>query len=216
MQLDPNETIVGLPILKIRDFLRKWENGWTVSHLAAALRIGQRKADQLLRELQHRDYIQRDEVRGNPDFYKLTPKGETFRVATGARPLTRKTAERKLSEFMARVTEVNSSAHFAYRVRKVIVFGSYLSSRDKLGDIDIAVELTPREQNHSKQEAVNDERIFSAESAGRRFGNIVDRLYWPQYEVALFLKARSRAISLHTTDDKAVSTDKFKVLYEMP
>jgi predicted nucleotidyltransferase/predicted transcriptional regulator len=216
MQLDPNDTIAGLPILKVRDFLREWEDGWDISNLATAFRITQDKAEQVVHELLNRGDIQRDEADGKALFYKLTPKGAAFRLGKGSPPLTRKTADRKLSEFMGRVSEVNSNRNFAYRVRKVVVFGSYLTSKDKLGDIDVAVELTPREQDQVKQQALNNARISSADSAGRRFNNIVDRLYWPQHEVGLFLKSRSRAISLHTTEDEAVFRDKFKVLYEEP
>jgi predicted transcriptional regulator/predicted nucleotidyltransferase len=216
MQLDPNDTIGGLPILKVRDFMREWEDGWDISKLVAAFRISQDKAEQVVHELLHRGDIERDEAASEAHSYKLTTKGAAFRLAKGSPPLTRKTAERKLSEFMDRVREANSNRNFAYRVRKVVVFGSYLTSNDKLGDIDVAVELAPREQDHVKQQALNNARIFSAESTGRRFNNILDRLYWAQHEVCLFLKSRSRAISLHRTDDEAVFRDRFKVLHEEP
>ena len=131
-----------------------------------------------------------------------------------ARPLIRSTAERKLSEFMERVRQVNITGRFAFRVRKVVVFGSYLTDSPRLGDIDIAVELVAREEDCQKQRALEDAHISYARSKARRFRNILAEVYWPRDEVGLFLKSRARAISLHTTEDAKIYGDKCKVLYE--
>ncbi|PYV34643.1 MAG: hypothetical protein DMG09_20830 [Acidobacteria bacterium] len=47
-------------------------------------------------------------------------------------------ARRKLLE---RVRAVSESDYFLYRVKKVLVFGSYLQDLDKANDIDVAVEF---------------------------------------------------------------------------
>src|SRR6266550_1979535 len=60
-------------------------------------------------------------------WYELTDEGMRFAQATAAGPLSRATAERKLREFMARVEQVNESDEFAFRVVRVVLFGSYLT-----------------------------------------------------------------------------------------
>src|SRR5947208_5083131 len=77
-------------------------------------------------------------------WYELTDQGTRLAQASAAAPLRRATAERKLREFMARVEQVNQSEEFAYRVNRVVLFGSYLTDAERVNDIDVAVELAPR------------------------------------------------------------------------
>jgi hypothetical protein len=42
--------------------------------------------------------------------------------------------------------------------------------------------------------------VHGAVENGRRFSNIVETIYWPQYEAILFFKSRSRGLSLHGSD----------------
>lgn len=86
------------------------------------------------------------------------------------------------------------------------VFGSYLTKKEKLGDLDIAVELKfryPDEKGFAspRQKKLMDERIKLADLAERRFPNFLSRIYWPHEEVAKFLKGRSTGLSFTDTDD---------------
>jgi len=83
----------------------------------------------------------------------------------------------------------------AYSVESVVVFGSYLTDRTKLNDLDIGVELTRRGKEKATDEKLQKERIARAFACGRRFGNLVEELFWPRTEVLLILKNRSRVIS---------------------
>ncbi len=216
MRVDAHATIAQVPILRVREFMRSQEDScWRVSTLASVLKISEDQAFQVVRELLQLGYIQLDRTLENDvDWYRRSQAGSTFCLANAARPLIRSTAERKLSEFMERVRQVNITGRFAFRVRKVVVFGSYLTDSPRLGDIDIAVELVAREEDCQKQRALEDARISYARSKGRRFRNILAEVYWPRDEVGLFLKSRARAISLHTTEDAKIYGDKCKVLYE--
>jgi predicted nucleotidyltransferase len=217
VRLDPQETIAQIPILKIRDFIRSHADySWSMSSLASALKLSPKRASEVLQELLHRGYIRLDRPKHNGDHYRRTQDGATFCLASGSRPITRRVADRKLAEFLQRVHQVNASPNFAYRVRKVEVFGSYLTNSETLSDVDIAVDLAPREADSKKQDALHEDRIKHALSQKRSFRNIVDEEYWPEREVLLFLKSHSHAISLHTISDKRVYGDKCKVLYEEP
>ena len=137
--------------------------------------------------------------------WRKTLKGSTLGLASAAKPVLRKTADSILAKFMERVQIVNSDSNFLVKVKKVLIFGSYLTQSPRINDIDIAVELAWKE-NHPKIKGKNKahvavEHARNAASKGRRFSTYVNELYWPEQEVELFLKARSRTISLHTTED---------------
>lgn len=115
---------------------------------------------------------------------------------------------------MERVKEVNSNDYYLYQVKKVIVFGSYLSTKERLGDIDIAIELVPKEGEPKRYGKLTRERAREARDKGRTFSSFIDELYWARTEVKRFLKSRSRSISLHETDDPILEQVAYQVIYE--
>jgi len=135
-------------------------------------------------------------------------------MASAAKAIHRKTADSILLKFMERVNEVNTNDTFAYRVEKVMVFGSYLSDKERLNDIDLAIKLVSKEKDQEKRRQRDQERIRIAQKAGRSFSNIVNEIFWPMTEVRLFLKNRSHSISLHDTEDPILKQTKYKVIYE--
>ena len=215
MYIDPEGAIVGVPNIEVRDFLyRANDSEWTRRYLADLLNLSQQRGAKLLAELLQLGYIEFTESRGKKRYFKRSLAGARFSLASAARPLTRKTAKQRLSEFLERVEAVNASDYYLYRVQKVLVFGSYLSDRNRINDIDVAVELVFREKDPKRREIVMQGRILEACKAGRKFSNIVEELFWPYQEVLLFLKSRSRAISLHTTDDKILSKVDSVVIFQ--
>ncbi len=64
-----------------------------------------------------------------------------FRAATAAKPIRRTTADRLLSDLLERIEKLNGDDRFLGRVRKAVVFGSYIGDADHIGDIDVAVEI---------------------------------------------------------------------------
>lgn len=67
----------------------------------------------------------------------------TFVAYPKPRPsLTRRDAEMLLQRVVAQAGSINSDPdRFPYAVKNLVVFGSYLTSREVLGDLDIAVQL---------------------------------------------------------------------------
>jgi predicted nucleotidyltransferase len=57
------------------------------------------------------------------------------------RKIYRATATRMLSDFLARVDEVNRNEKFAFFVEEVRFFGSYLRGEAMVGDVDLAFSL---------------------------------------------------------------------------
>ena len=94
------------------------------------------------------------------------------------------------------------------------MFGSYLSNNEKMGDIDLAVGLSPKIKSNEKRRELEKEKVREAYRRGRTFGNIVQELAWPPREVFLYLKSRSRSMSLHSIDDKILDQTECKVIYK--
>ena len=101
---------------------------------------------------------------------------------------------------MDRVNAVNASEEYAFKVKSAVLFGSMLSSADRLGDVDVAIDLRRRILDSVKFRQQCDRRRQLAEEQGRAFSTAIDWATWPEREVILQLKARSRSLSLHRFD----------------
>jgi predicted nucleotidyltransferase len=215
MYIDPKSQIAGVPALQVRKFLRRLDGyEWTGADIAASLDLPGSRAEKLVSELLQLGYIEPAMTRQGKPFYRRTLSGSAFSLASAARPLTRKTADKKLAEFLDRVRAVNVNPDLAYRVRKVLLFGSYLTGQERINDIDVAVELVFRETERSKREAALDARVQVALQAGRQFSNYTNQVLWPYEEVLLLLKSRSRAISLHPADDPILKQTESRVIFQ--
>jgi predicted nucleotidyltransferase len=215
MYIDPKSQIAGVPALQVRDFLHR-KNGfeWAGDAIAASLHLAGSRAEELLSELLRLGYIEPGMTHQGKPFYRRTLSGSTFALASAAHPLTRKTADKKLAEFLDRVRAVNANPDLAYRVHKVLLFGSYLTEQERINDIDVAVELVFRETERSKREAALDARVQVAIQAGRQFVDYMHQLAWPFEEVLLLLKSRSRAISLHLAHDPILEQTESRVIFQ--
>ena len=80
-------------------------------------------------------------VQDFPDHWVATDKAREMQTASRGR-LTRVRAQAVLTTFMERVRNMNDDAKYAFKVDCVVLFGSYLSGRDRIGDIDLAVKFT--------------------------------------------------------------------------
>jgi hypothetical protein len=108
--------------------------------------------------------------------------------ATAARPLTRPTAEKVLADIILRAKTVNRQKMFAYRVEKLVVFGSYVKGQARLNDADVGVRLTRAGTGDAQRHAEQRRRA----ARGADFRNISHWAIWPKLEVLRFLRSRSR------------------------
>ena len=95
-----------------------------------------------------------------------------------------------------------------------MVFGSYLSEQNKINDIDIGVALARKTTDIAVFEEMLEQCIRQAEQDGRYFSTHVEPIFWPEREIQLFLKSRSRSISLHPLNDGVIKSAVQKVLFE--
>jgi hypothetical protein len=70
--------------------------------------------------------------------------GNPLANATAVASISRTIADRLLKEFLIRVGTVNGNPSWPCRVRKVVVFGSHLNNEERVGDIDLAIQLDRR------------------------------------------------------------------------
>jgi predicted nucleotidyltransferase len=82
-------------------------------------------------------------------------------------------------------------------VNRVALYGSMLRPEvERLSDVDLAVQLVPKETGSERLREANEERLEDLAVAGRRFSNFVEEQFCWFLEAFRFLKGRSRVISL--------------------
>ncbi len=195
MNIDSKDEIAGCPALGVRRFLREtmhshiWDKLWLQKKLA----LSSQRARLVLEQLSSDGYVEPSPFcKGK---WRNTVKGNALAGASAAKPLRRESAESKLDSLLSRVRQVNSpDCDFLYWIEEVVVFGSILTNKSRLSDTDISIRLEKKLE--AKEFSVAAERrTRSAAANGRSFRSIVDEVYWPEREVLLFVKSRSRAIS---------------------
>lgn len=213
MRVESNTEIAGLPVLEVRRFLRDTMHnyGWDRRALKTMLKLSDRRCAEVLRSLSEEGYIE-----ASPNFrgaWRNTTKGNALASASAAKSLRRQTADQKLSELLDRVHFVNSPAcDFLYWVEEVALFGSMLKQQQSVNDIDVCVRMRRKLDGDAYSKAADLRRRMAREQ-GRTLRNIVDEAYWPEREVLLFLKNRSRAVSLVEWDANWLAATPHKIIF---
>ncbi|MGN6741571.1 hypothetical protein [Dyella sp.] len=205
--------IAGVPAMDLRKALRKlgkW-GAWDVASLAEALGIDEASAAEALSALVAEGYVEVSQQSGCP-YYATTVKGNALALASSRKPIKRAAADRIVQEAIARVEAINASPEFAYGIRKLIVFGSYLTDQAELGDVDLALELVPRFNDTDQQTEIEHHRVEEARRSGKRLRSFMDRLAWPMEEIFQIVKGGRVAISLHPSTDAVLTSAQTKIL----
>jgi predicted nucleotidyltransferase len=199
MRIDPSGGIGGFPVLFVRKVVRRLNNrlSWDAEAVQEIGGIDAHQAGELIKALRKAG-LARANRSGARRTWMTTPLAQSFGAASAAKPITRQTAERALDDLLDRVMFVNRRSYFLAKVTKVVVFGSFLRHEvDRLGDVDVAVELKPKEPDPERLRKATQRRVAELTRLGRRFGGFLEREAWWNIEAFRFLKGRSRAISLH-------------------
>jgi predicted nucleotidyltransferase len=198
VRIDPKAAVGGFPALTIRKLVRRLNDlpNWNTETVQTILRKERAEAEAIVRALVEAGLAVPKSSRGM-NGCATTQLARSFGSATAAKPITRQTADHALSQLLERVNQVNSNEYFLAKVTKVVVLGSYLRTDvDRLSDLDIAVELQPKEANWDRLRELTLKRVEQLQMAGHGFRNWLEMEYWWHREVFRFLKNRSRAISL--------------------
>jgi predicted nucleotidyltransferase len=200
--IDPESDLCGVNAVKLRDAVRRLPDDWTVDWLGVRLGLSQPATNSVIAAMMEHGFAEAtgrmDD--GKPE-YRNTIAGNALANASAAPPVRRETAERAVVDLLNRVQHVNRDGHFLYKVDRIRVFGSYLGSAQRLNDVDLVVEISAKLDDWQEMKRLTTLRVKEAEAAGRTFAHYLDEWGWPETEVWLYLKARSRTLALHTPDD---------------
>lgn len=214
MHFDKNTLICGYPASILRKVFQKIQ-GYQVyaQFFSRQMKIKVKDAAILANALVEEGYLERNISRFDEECFSITIKGSSLAMASFAPPISRKTAEKKVSELLERVQFVNNSYDFLYKVKRVAIFGSYLTDKEKINDIDIDIilqEKYPRDIQISKE----NDCIRKAYEGGKDFNGFMHEMFYPRSLVTKFLKHRSRALSLHYGDEILKQTE-YRIIYEL-
>jgi len=217
MRIRPDDLVVGFPAKQIRKLLRQDAEFLSVEDVTKVLGLTGESALRLLKTLEQKGFIEKNTFAPDPDRnWKHTIKGGALSKALFSAPVSRRNAEKAISEFMDRVKDVNEDGRFLFRVRKVVLFGSFLTGSATIGDLDVAIDLVPKEADARKHSERILARANEAALNGRTFRNFIERLDFAAQEVRSFLKSRSRIIQLTDCKDGVLKIAENRVLYEGP
>jgi hypothetical protein len=88
-----------------------------------------------------------------------------------------------------------------------------LSEAERLGDVDIAIELLPKVAEEAEFRQWCDRCRNAAGEQGKSFRSSFDWIFWPREEIFETLRARSGTLSLHGIHDLAEMVDvRYRVL----
>ena len=140
------------------------------------------------------------------------------RHGTRGRPQVRR--ERADQLVVALVVEaglINDDPLAWYEVTKLSVFGSYLSNKPVLGDLDIAVRTTPR-WRHGTDGFTRAWREFplACPAPAAIACDQLTFIHWPRLYVLRRLKRLGRGISVHSQEDLDSCGFKHHVVFEKP
>jgi predicted nucleotidyltransferase len=199
MRVDKREEIAGKPAIVVRNFMRRIGQSYvTIDGTMDHFKISRSAAVVLMDDLIKSGLIEiaTEFADRTVVCYKTTNKGLSLSLASAAKPLLRESADRLIYDFLDRVKKINEDDNYLYAVRKVVLFGSYLSAKERINDIDVAIE-TFSKYGAEEFEVRAAQNIKLAEEKGKVFRTFEDRLYWPHKEVWMFLKRRCWSLSLH-------------------
>lgn len=205
MKLDLRENIAGFPPLTIRDLLKK-NNSINYEIAAKFLGLSENKAKKVLQELMKLGFIESIETDSFMT-HTNTIKGNSLALSKAIPPISKTKAEQLFSEFISRVKSVNENPDYLYKVTKVILFGSFITDSPTVNDIDIAIEYIQKETGEEFMNA-HSQKIENARKKGKRFYSFVDQMLYSYREVELYIKSRSRYLSLHKMDDDILNQTK--------
>jgi predicted nucleotidyltransferase len=217
MRINSKGTVGGFPALLVRKLVGALTNRlyWDLETVERILHLKPNEASGLVKALEAAGLAKASRGR-SPKKWTTTQLAQSFASATAAKPITRQTAEKSLAQFLERVNRVNHDDRFLAKVTRVILFGSYLNPELKeLVDVDVGVELQPKESDRKRLRELNYERVEQFENNGHRLGRALDREVWWHAETFRFLKGRSRSISLldYQVEKEFVDQVPHKVLF---
>lgn len=200
VQIKRSQTIAGVSLVNIREFfsnVRKYHReDFSAAELTEEMALDADASKTLLQELKHHGFIERISEKHKAE-WTITVKGISLSRASAAGKVRRSTADKALSDVLARINEINSRPDVLDDIAAVVVFGSFLTDSETIGDLDLAVKLRDR---YPRDGQWSNRVLAYAANSGRSFSNLTEKLAWHQSEIYQLIKARKRTISVQPWD----------------
>jgi hypothetical protein len=125
--------------------------------MARILSIGEAEAKSAVLMLQMAGYAQPS---GSGGRWIVTEQADAVSGAKQPR-FTRASVDKAIAGLLDRVRAINADHNAAHKVSRVVVFGDYLSSRERLQAADVGIQFErPREVREGAAEHETEERIL--------------------------------------------------------
>ena len=110
--------------------------------------------------------------------------------------IKKETAEKTLLNILRRAIELNKNDSFMHTIDSICVFGSVLTDKPVLGDLDVAIDVNRR---HCYKD--NWIETIKEKYSDKIFSSFVEQLTYPFTQSVIFLKDKKKHISIHHMDD---------------
>jgi predicted nucleotidyltransferase len=199
MQVSSNDTLAGIPLIDIRNFLRRYPKGcgFTVSSIEDELGVASSQAGLIAQAMTEAGFIEPMSERetGGHDasrYYSRTKFGSRLCATRFVKRITRAKADALVKQMLERIAEINARDELVFRIKRVRAFGSYASDAPEVGDIDLAVDL---EQRYPEKDII-EQLLARAKASGKCLNSYMDRLNYAETEVERLLKGRSPYLAI--------------------
>lgn len=210
VDLQRTDVISGLPAPVAVTFLRHFRGVGAISMEQKPLLDPEHGPDrQALQRLEADGYVELvDEQQWGPS-YRTTTKGNAVANHRWTKGITRKTADRLLTDAVARAEAFNADDTRATIIARVRVFGSYTNTvKDALGDLDLGLDIRLRRPYDYKAAFAYAQRVGTLYA-----DSLVDHEAWLRAEAVKAVRGRSRSIS-PTTENPAHLDGEWRDVYE--
>lgn len=207
IKISPEDRIAGAPAAAVIKLLKVLSQGEISTRQALGISIkGLDVNVELLRRLVSEERLLQVDKKNT---WTLTEKGFLYSKAQLTK-IKRTTAAGIIKEIPSSADRINADDELAYRVERLAIFGSYLSDKDRIGDVDIAADLIPRLADKNEQYNL---LMSRAESGGKRISSPVHKSAYASNEVWSALKCGRKSVSVHSYNDLYATGCAFRTLY---
>lgn len=186
MVIYKSQTIGKIPIIKVRDLLRKGRVDYIFfEDIVSDFKMNKKQAEIFLIVLEREGYLEKLDY---CDVWSNTCLGDLLAGALIRRTIRKEKVEQKIALVLKRVKMVNKSAKYLCKILEVYSFLLYSPhNTEEVETILLMAKMEPKETDNSK---FNKLREIKNRKSGRNFSNNVEWLFYPKREVMDFLKSR--------------------------
>ena len=217
MNINAKDNYYGIPMVELRKLVKslfRWRR-IEINNFQSLFNTYHEQSKLVIKMLEIDGFIEKVKY-GGAIYFVNTVKGNALAMSSAAKPLKRESANKIVKEFLNRVINVNENDDFLYNVVEVRLFGSILSNKERLSDIDIGIKLKYKYKfkDVDEMDLAHEIRLKKAFEEGRRISGFFEEMTWSSDEVKYYLKSKSGYLSLHPIKDIIALKTESKVIYK--